>query len=109
MENKRLFNGLHLDSTRFDATWKHAIEWVKNNPNLTIIPDIESGYPEVVTKEYHAAYLKMWEDLKPKPLSKEMQDKMGKIMIFGTAGAIEKNSSFEDIFYNPKKIRRWKQ
>lgn len=98
-ENKHAFKGLQSPiNPLFDAAWSHARERVKNNPDLRIIEDIESGFPEVVNKERYEAYLQMWEDLKPKWSDSAIA---GKVLIFGTGGGHKDLNRFEDIFKNP--------
>ncbi len=81
-----------------EQAWKEAEEFVKNNPGYCIVAEIESGYPQIMTEKQRDEIARVWEECKPKPLSN--QD-MGKIIVFGTGGGIEKGSKdFNDVFYN---------
>src|SRR4051812_18024748 len=94
-QNTRLFKGLDLGPNYISLAWDAAEKQCAENPDLRIIPDMESMFPQVVTKEQHEAYLKMWEDLKPKELSKEIG---GKIITFGTGGEMEGKANFSEYF-----------
>lgn len=84
---------------QLSAAWKHARQTVKDDPTKAIIEDIESGYPQIVSKEQHQKYIEMRESLQPK-VSDEIA---GKIVMFGTGGAVDKNNDFLDMFINPGK------
>ncbi len=64
------------------------------------IPDIESGQKVEVSKEQYEAYLNMWQLCKPR-----IEKVKGTILIFGTSGELDDNSSFEKIFFNPENYK----
>lgn len=91
----RKLKGMPLDRLR-DA-WDYAKAYISDKPNLVAIEDLESGYPQIMTKEQAKQMEEMWEACIPKPIN----GIESKIIFFGTGGEIEKNKSFEEIFYNP--------
>lgn len=97
-----MYNGKHLDflNTMHERAWEYAKKRVENNPNLCIVPDIETGYPEVWTVEARDKLLKIFDDTKPKIDS----NLTSRIIMFGTGGDMEKGN-FNDVFYNPE---NWK-
>lgn len=79
----------------FEGAWKRAEERVKNNPDLCIVPDIESGFPVVMTEAERKRMLEVWEMFKPKATVQIP----GKIFFFGTGGPmIHDQKSFEDMW-----------
>lgn len=95
MEKPTAYKGGAPTNSLLDLAWKHANEHMDTNPNLRIILDIESGFPQVVTKEYYEAYLKIWKDLK---CGCNMKIDNNKLFIFGTGGEIFDENYFKDLF-----------
>lgn len=99
MEQRKYKGGsLDIIGDMFDVQMKYCEKTIAENPELVIMYDLESGFPYVATKEHRDAFLKMWEDTKPKSFTGELT---GKIIYFGTGGEI--NESFNDIFYGKTK------
>lgn len=100
MERKAYKGGaLTIISDMFNAHMKHCVEKVKLNPDLVILYDLDSGFPYTATKEEQQALLKLWEDCKPKEGYYKLT---GTIICFGTAGNMDGDNNFEEIFKNPK-------
>ena len=91
MTNKKL-KGMPLDtiSSQFDACMKACNEALKENPELVIMYDLESGYPYTATKESRDSFLAMLEAF----TSKSNFKPKGKIMFYGTGGQMEKNNDY---------------
>ncbi len=97
MKNKKtalkgLAPNLHGDA------WKHAEQMVKEDSNLCIVPEIDSGFPLVVTLKQRQDMLDAWEACKPKLDCNVMTS--GKIVCFGTGGSLDDNSDIASSFYN---------
>jgi hypothetical protein len=91
MEDKRLKrNGLSPINDLFDAHMRGCNEAIKENPELVILYDLESGFPYVATKEERDAFDAIWEACKPKPMNNK---NIGKIICFGTGGQVDKYDS----------------
>ena len=95
MENKKtalkgLSPNLHGDA------WKHAEQMVKEDSNLCIVPEIESGFPLVVTLKQRRDMLDAWEACKPKLDYNVMTS--GKIVYFGTRGFSDDNNDIFNAF-----------
>jgi hypothetical protein len=67
----------------------------KDPDNLVIHYDLESGYPEVRTKEWQDSFIKLLESCKP--VLKEPIN-FGKIIVYGTGVDIEGKDNWYDIF-----------
>lgn len=93
--------GFNIPDNGLGERCRKAYEIIAANPDKRILFDIESGEPEIVSKEYHESYLKMLEDFMPK----NMPEIKGKIICFGTSGNFEDTKSFEDIWKN---LEQWK-
>lgn len=91
MEKDRL-KGVPLD--RFKMAWDSAAEYVKDKPDLTVIEDLESSYPMVVTKKYAESLADIFESCMPK--STIVVD--SKLFYFGTGGEIKRNNDWLKIF-----------
>lgn len=76
-----------------EGAWERAEEMVKENPNLCIVPEIESGFPLVVTLEQRQQMIDAWEACKPKGDWKAK----GKIVYFGTGGGLDMDNN---LFYD---------
>lgn len=90
--------GSHKDmmGSYFEAHMRGCEEGIKENPNLVIMFDLESGYPFLATKEYRDKFLEMWESLKTsKVITTEP-----KLFLFGTGGKVEGKNDFNDIWNN---------
>jgi len=82
----------------FELAWEKAEEFVKNNPEYCIVPDLESGYPQIMTEEQRLDIEKLWDECKPKQTS---NIDTSKIVFFGTGGCMEKGGKdFKDLFFN---------
>ncbi len=68
------------------------------NENKYYIPDIETGFKVEVSCETWEAYIKMYDDLKPK-FDPEKYKSIP--LVFGTAGDMGAAEDFENIFYKP--------
>ena|SRR6478735_6894321 len=97
MESKYALKGLALSDPWYDAAWKAAYERTHDDPNLCIIPDIESGYPITMTIAERQKLLDLWESFKPKINHKSK----GTIMIFGTGGNMD-NKGFDEMWREMK-------
>lgn len=86
MESKKI-NGGDYFGGMFGAHMKGCLKAIELNPELVIGYDLDSGYPYVRTKEDQQNEIDMWESLKVKSNLKPI----GKLFIFGTGGAIDKN------------------
>lgn len=78
----------------YEGAWRAAEERVKNNPDLCIVPDIESGFPVVMTQAQRKRMLEVWESVLPKVTVTTP----GKIFFFGTGGSLDSGKSFEDLW-----------
>lgn len=96
MENKYVLNGGPIRDYMFKVAWKHANNRIGQNDNLVAIPDIESGYPIIMTKKDHSDYLNMLDQLMPKIQSDILSS--GKIVFFGTGESLEKNFDFNNLY-----------
>jgi len=92
---KRILRGMPLDFC--GMAWDRANEYIKNKPNLVAIADLDSGYPQIMTKEQAKQLSDLWESCCPKSNIKIDS----KLFFFGTGGGIENNKSFEELFNNP--------
>lgn len=81
--------GMPLDI--FGDRWSAANKYVADKPHLCVIKDLESGMPMVVTKEYAQSLADLFEAVKP-DMSKIDPKFSGKLLIFGTGGAAEKDN-----------------
>lgn len=84
--------GMPLD--RLGDAWDYAKVYISDKPNLVAIEDLESGYPQIMTKEQAKQMAEMWEACIPKPID----GIESKIMFFGTGGNIENNKDWSDLF-----------
>lgn len=89
--------GMPID--RFSEAWDKANEYIKDKPDLCIVADIESGYPEVMTIENRDRLVNVFKECIPKTSPSFPK---GKIIYFGTGGRPIENNSFEDLFKNKK-------
>jgi len=92
---KERLKGMPLDFC--GMAWDYANEYIRDKPDLVAIPELDSGYPQIMTKEQAKQLADIWEACRPKTNI----DFGGKFLIYGTGGEMD-NGSFEDIFYNPK-------
>lgn len=69
----------------FEYAWEIAHKKVTNNPDLYIVPDLESGYPQVMTIEQRDKLIQIWEAAKPKVYRTSVCN----IIVFGTSSNIE--------------------
>jgi hypothetical protein len=81
----------------YDGAWEQAEQMVKEDSNLCIVPEIESGFPMVVTLEQRQQMVDSWEATKPKLDWKVKTD--GKIVYFGTGGSLDKNIDLNSFWY----------
>lgn len=93
-------NGFNPFGDWFERAEKACQERIKDNPNLVVLYDLESGHPYVATKEYQQQLIDLWENCKPKFIDADFKDK---IIYYGTGGEMDKNG-YEDIFYNADKF-----
>ncbi len=87
--------GLAIVDSSFEHAMKACIAGLKENPDLIIYYDIESGYPSLITKEEQQAILNMWESAQPK-LNKESS--IGKIIVFGTSDKFDKHDHYRSFY-----------
>lgn len=88
--------GTFPNNEMYENAYRLAHLRFKNNPTLVVIPDIESGFPIVMTKCEHERFMRIYDSL----MSKIDTKSAAKIMIFGTGGDMDKGGkSFEDLFY----------
>lgn len=85
-----MVNGLYPPDNGLNEACKRARKIVENNPHLVIIYDFESGWPEIVSKDRHEKFMKMWDDCIPKFDGKLT----GTIIMFGTGGDMDKSCDF---------------
>ncbi len=77
----KMINGSGPDSDSFNnMAMQVCIERLKENPELVILYDIETGCPYLATKECQQNLIDLWESLKPK----NIEPLPGKIWIYGT-------------------------
>lgn len=88
--------GLSPNNDLFDTAWKSAEKSIESDPNLCIVPDLESGYPIIMTLKERDRLLEIWESCKPRDLPQSMK---GKILVFGTGGDAEGQNNFNENFY----------
>ncbi len=78
--------GFKMEDTLFESQMAYCLQRIKENPELRIHYDLESGYPSVVTQELADDFDKLWEACKPK-LSDKIRN-VGQIWVFGTSNKI---------------------
>ena len=88
----RKLKGMPLD--RLGDAWDYAKKYISDKPNLVAIEDLESGYPQIMTKEQAKQMAEMWDACIPKPID----GIESKIMFFGTGGQIENNKDWIKLF-----------
>lgn len=98
MSGKTAINGTCPCDNGLNDRVKRAYEIIALDESKKILFDIESGEPQIVSKEYHEKYLQFLDDLRPKMNIKST----GKIIVFGTAGSLESNNGFEKIWNDNK-------
>lgn len=76
--------------------WVSAELFVKDKPDLMVIEDPITGYPQVITKEQGKRMAEQFEACKPK-LDPNFNINH-KFMVFGTGGGMD-NSNLEELFY----------
>ncbi len=77
----RVFNGKAFHDPMYEYAIEACKKGLKENPDLVIYYDLESGYPSLITKEEQKAIIDLWESAKPKLLNDKP---IGKVFIFGT-------------------------
>lgn len=90
MSTVKMFKG--LAPNLHEGAWEYAEEMVKNDSNLCIVPDLESGFPVVMTTKERDGLVDIWEACKPK-LNDDFRHK-GTIIYFGTSG--DNSKKFND-------------
>lgn len=88
--------GLRLHDEYFESAWVDARKRIENNPDMCIVPDLESGFPIVMTIDERQSLINIYEECRPKSLKLKDQ---GKVFVFGTGGEPDIND-FNDLFYN---------
>lgn len=75
-----------INKAIFDSRLRVCLQFLKEHPNegYVIHYDLESGFPEIRTREWQDYYLELWECCKPKL----MNPFDGKVIIVGTSGKI---------------------
>ena len=77
-----MLNGKRFIDTGFNRAMESCIEGLKENPEMIIHYDLESGWPSLITKEQQQSIINIWESCRPK-----LADKIaGVVTIFGTGG-----------------------
>lgn len=96
----KAYNGgaLTILDDMYDAHFKGCLKAIEKNPDLIIGYDIETGFPFVWTKKERDDFMDFFESCRPKSSEKPP----GKVIIFGTGGAIEPNK-FEDFYKHDQK------
>ncbi len=86
----------------FEIAHRLCLERVaKSNGDLVIYYDIESGWPEVITKEQNQKIIDSWNSIKPKKMINGKP--IGTIIYWGTGSSGEKgNGWIEDMFNDIK-------
>ena len=80
-----MINGKAPDiDSGFNRAMQSCIEGLKENPDLIIHYDLESGFPSLITKEQQETLIGIWDATLPK-LIKDSPP-IGKIVCFGTGG-----------------------
>jgi len=83
----------------FNRAMQSCIEGLKENPDLVIHYDLESGWPTLITKEQQQSIIDLWESCRPKLMDKNI----GVVTIFGTGGMpIDEFDKWNKIFKEDK-------
>jgi hypothetical protein len=79
-----MYTGKHLPDTGFNKAYEQCLQAIAKDPNLVIHYDIESGWPELITKEQQKRIQDMWNSTRS-VLNKDAAP-VGNIFVFGTGG-----------------------
>lgn len=92
MSTDKKLKGMPIKSM-CEYAWEAVPAILAKNTNLVAIPDIETGWPQIMTIEQRERLNEAWEMTKPK-----MEGFSGKLLIFGTGGEISSKDTFYEMW-----------